>query len=54
MKYNVEVEETLSRVVEIEAESEIDAILMAKAMYLDEEIVLNADDWACTDYQIVK
>ena len=42
MKYKVNIEELLSRTVEIEADNEEDA--ENKVMYNKEEIVLNADD----------
>lgn len=44
MKYKVNIEELLSRVVEIEADNEEDAENKVRAMYNKEEIVLNADD----------
>ena len=44
MKYKVNVEELLSRIVEVEAENEEDAENKVRVMYNNEEIVLNADD----------
>lgn len=45
-KFNVQVKEILRRVVEIEAETLEKAIDIAKDMYQNEEIVLDADDFA--------
>lgn len=45
MEYIVEISETLSKRVNISADSEKDAIRQAKKMYLKSEIVLSADDF---------
>lgn len=50
-KYNVIIEETLSKVVRVEAETEDDAIDKIESMYSNQEIVLSADDFA--GYQIM-
>lgn len=44
MKYKVNIEELLSRIVEVEADNEEDAENKVRAMYNKEEIVLDADD----------
>lgn len=44
MKYKVNIEELLSRIVEVEADNEEDAENKVRSMYNNEEIVLNADD----------
>ena len=49
-KYEVKVEEILSRIVKIEAESEKEAEEIARRMYADEEIVLDYNDF--DDYDI--
>lgn len=46
MKYNVLVEETLSRIVEVEAEDEEQAEKIVESMYRNEEIVLTSDDFS--------
>lgn len=43
--YAVEFTETLSRVVNIEADNEEDALQIARARYGEEEIVLDANDY---------
>ena len=44
MKYKVNIEELLSRIVEVEADNEEDAENKVRVMYNNEEIVLNAYD----------
>ncbi len=48
--YQVEITETLQRVVEVEAESEQEAIFMVDDQYREEEIVLDSADFM--DYEI--
>ena len=47
--YKIDIQETLSRIVEIEAPSAEEAIDKAREMYRAEEIVLDADDWVGTE-----
>ena len=49
--HKIEIQETLSRIVEIEAPSVEEAIYKARAMYRAEEIVLNADDYVTTEIE---
>ena len=51
-KYQVEINETLSRVVEIEAENESDAISKIKDLYRQEKIVLDSEDYLDTEIKI--
>ena len=44
MKYKVNIEELLSRIVEVEADNEEDTENKVRVMYNKEEIVLNSDD----------
>ena len=44
MKYNVQIEETLCRIVEVEASSPEDAEKQVLDMYMNEEIVLDDGD----------
>lgn len=46
MKYSVTIEETVSRTIEIEAESQQDAIDEVKKQYKNENIVLDGDDFS--------
>jgi hypothetical protein len=48
--FKIEVKETLSRIVEIEANSKDDAYFKVREMYIKEEIVLDSDDYVDTDF----
>lgn len=50
MTYKICITETLSRVVEIEASSSDEAYDICKEMYRNEEIVLDSNDYLCTDF----
>lgn len=52
MKYKVRIIETLSRVVEVEAEDEIDALNTVEDMYCDGGVVLDSEDFDFVDYVI--
>ncbi len=43
-KYNIEIEELLQRVIEIEAETKEKALIIAREMYRNEEIILDSED----------
>lgn len=45
MKYLIEITETLQKVLEIEADTEKEAILMVKKMYKNEDIILYPKDY---------
>ena len=47
--YKIEIQETLSRVIEIDAPSAEVAIDKVREMYRAEEIVLDADDYVSTE-----
>lgn len=50
MKYKVNVEELLSRIVEVEADSDVKAEEKVRDMYRNEEIVLDASDFQSVEY----
>ena len=50
MKYKVNVEELLSRIVEVESENEEEAKDKVKEMYMNEDIVLDASDFQSVEY----
>ena len=50
MKYNVTITEILKKTIEIEAESMINAIDIARDKYNKEEVILTADDLAETHF----
>lgn len=45
IKFNVEIAETLKRIIEVNADSENDAIDKTKQRYYDGKIVLDVDDF---------
>ena len=53
-KYRIEVTEVLSRIVEIEAENEDDAVEMVRQMYRNCELVLDASDYVETEISVKK
>jgi hypothetical protein len=50
--YKIEVQEFLSRIIEIEAKSAEEAISKVREMYRNEEIVLDSDDYVTTEIEI--
>ena len=50
MKYKVNVEELLSRIVEVEVENEEEAEEKVREMYMNEDIVLDASDFQSVEY----
>lgn len=54
MKYLVEIEEVLSRQIEIEANTVNEAISIAEDDYRKEKIVLDASDFIDVDFKIIK
>ena len=51
-KYRIEVTEVLSRIVEIVAEDEEEALLIVKAMYQNCDLVLYASDYVITEFSV--
>lgn len=51
-KYSIEVLEILSRIVEVEASDEEDAIKQVRQMYRKCEIVLNDSDYKLTEISV--
>ena len=49
-EFEIEIKETLSRIIEIKAKSENDAFLKVKKMYNNEEIVLDDSDFVDTEF----
>ena len=52
MKYKVRITEYSSRIVEVEADDEVDARLLAEEMYCGQEIVLDYDDFDDVEFEI--
>ena len=51
MEYRIRITETLSRVMVIEAEDEQSAVDTVSEQYGKGEIILNHDDYDCTDIE---
>jgi len=51
MKYSVEIIETLSRVVSVEAVNQDEAINAVVKLYKNGEVVLSADDFVDVDFK---
>jgi DpnD/PcfM-like protein len=49
-KFTIQVEEQLSRSIEIEANSEFEAISKVRKLYFDEEIVLDENDFVTVEF----
>jgi hypothetical protein len=52
MKYQVKITEYLSRIVEVEADDEVDARLLAEELYCEEIVVLDYDDFDDVEFEI--
>lgn len=52
-KYKVEIEETLARIIEIEAENEDEPYMKVKEMYKKCEIVLTAEDFIDVEISVL-
>ena len=51
-KYRIEVTEVLSRIVEIAAEDDENALQTVKAMYRNCDLVLDASDYVLTEFRV--
>ncbi|MFU8789197.1 MAG: DpnD/PcfM family protein [Methylobacter sp.] len=54
MKFIIQIEEQLSRSIEIEANSEYEAISIIKKAYQAEDIVLDENDFVQVDFKMIK
>ena len=52
--FQIEVVETLSSIVEVNAENEQEALLKAQEIYRNEDVVLYPDDFIDTKFNIFK
>lgn len=52
--FKIEVKETLSRIIEIQADSNEEALLRIEELYKKQEIVLDADDYVETEFLKIK
>lgn len=51
-RYNIEFTETLQKIVEIEADNELEAYKIAKQMYQNEDVVLDSNDFVGIDIDV--
>ena len=54
MNFRVEIKETLSRIIDIEAEKEEEAIRKVREQYKSQKIILDSDDYIDTEINIYK
>ncbi len=52
--FSIEIEETLSRTVEVEANSAEEAISKLKKSYQNQEIVLSSEDYVTTEFKEIE
>lgn len=52
MIYEIEVIEILKKRVEVEGDSEVEALSKAEEMYIEEDIVLDSSDYCDTRYEV--
>jgi len=50
--FKIEIQEFLSRIIEVEAETKDEAISKVRELYRKEEIVLDSDDYVTTEIEI--
>jgi hypothetical protein len=53
-KFNIEVIETLSRTIEVEADDMDEANVILSQRYHDEEIILDSSDHVSTEFKVLK
>ena len=53
-EYSVEIIETLSRMVSIKAENELEALAQVKHLYSNESIVLDSQDYVITEFKLAE
>jgi hypothetical protein len=51
-KFEIEIQEFLSRIIEVEAKDANEAISKVREMYRKEEIVLDCDDYVTTEIDL--
>jgi flagellar biosynthesis regulator FlbT len=52
MIYNVEITETLQRIVKVSASDEREAVKLVRKQYRNEDIVLDSNDYIDTEFDI--
>lgn len=54
MNYKIEIKETLSRIIDIEADNEEGAIRKVREQYSSQEIILDSNDYIDTEINTYK
>ncbi|MDR3090231.1 MAG: DpnD/PcfM family protein [Desulfobulbaceae bacterium] len=54
MQYKIEITETLQRIIEIDANSESEAVEAVRKSYRNCEIVLDSSDYIATNYDLFR
>ncbi|WP_352336384.1 DpnD/PcfM family protein [Psychrobacter sp. 16-MNA-CIBAN-0192] len=52
--FHIEITETLSRVIKVNAKDEQSALSSIQALYQNEEIVLGSEDYQSTEFEVVE
>ena len=52
-EYKVEIKETLSRIIPVVADSELDAIGIVETWYADQGIILDAEDFQDVEFEVM-
>ena len=52
--YNVTIQETLAKTVQVNADSQQNAESIARSLYCNCDVVLSADDFVCTTFKVKK
>ena len=52
MNYKIEIKETISRIIDIEAENESEAIIKARTKYRNQDIILDSTDYMDTEINV--
>lgn len=54
MVYTIEIEEILQKQIKIKADSQEEALDMARDLYINEDEILTAEDLKETNYKVIK
>ncbi|WP_182405963.1 DpnD/PcfM family protein [Psychrobacter sp. GP33] len=52
--FYIEITETLSRVIKVNANDEQSALLNVQALYQNKEVVLGSEDYQSTEFEVVE
>ena len=52
--YKIEITETLQKIIEIEATTQEEALMIAKKMYDEEKVILDSSDYVDKNIKVIK